>query len=90
MKLAAHQDGQRFFVAAKEVQQGDIFEQEVLALVHDAAVPGQKGEPLPGRDTRALLQQVEFEQDARVAPVEGKGPFQSPIRALAGRCCLLK
>src|ERR1035438_2841721 len=36
---------------------------------------GQESQSFPRRNTRALLQQVEFEQDARIRPVEGKGLF---------------
>jgi len=60
-------------VASEVVEQGDLFEQEVIALGNECGVLLQVGEALGMRATGNLVELVELHEDAAIGGVEAEG-----------------
>ena len=73
---------QRLGVAAKQVEQRDIFDEQIVTLLDQIEVRLKGIEPLGRRIAQPLAQLIEFEEDARIGRIEGKGSFVGQAGAL--------
>ena len=69
------EQGLGFFVAAELVEQGDVFEDEVVALCHEVGQGDIVLEAFFGGTVEFLVKLVEFHEDAGIRLVEGEGEF---------------
>ena len=66
------EDGFGFFMLAELVEEGNLFEYEVVALFDQFVMRAEQCEAVGMRTTQTLVELVKFHQDAVIGNIEGE------------------